>query len=99
MTKVRNLKKYFKYYYLTFYISSQDCVDMSRLYINVCFVGLKQAKALTFTGKIHLQNFHYNLHDISYVICCTYRDNVTQQEHKKKLEYHNCDVGNVCNSL
>jgi len=83
MTKVRNLRKYFKYYYLTFYISSQDCVDMS-LYINVCFVGLKRAKALTFTSKIHLQNFHYNLHDISYVICCTCRDKVTQQEYKTR---------------
>jgi len=24
---------------------------------------------------------------------------VTEQEHAKKVEYHNSDVGNVCNSL
>ena len=42
---------YFKYYYITCYTSNQNCVHMSLLYINVCCVGLKQAKALTFASK------------------------------------------------
>ena len=96
MTKVRNLLMYFKYYYLTCYTSNQNCVQVSLLYINVRCVGLKQAKALMFASK-----FAYKTFMTTYMTSAmsSTAKRVTEQKQKKKVEYHNSDVGNVCNSL